>query len=126
MASTTARGQQEPHDVPRDQEPQRGLDEAGAPRAPLDEARRSLEALARDLQERIVRHPFRALALALGAGYVAGGGLFTPLTGRLVFGSVRVGLRLAALPVMRDELTTLVDALTAERQDEPGKERRTQ
>ncbi len=48
-----------------------------------------------DLSRELESHPYRTLALAAAAGYVLGGGLFTPLTGHLV----RVGLRLALLPM---------------------------
>lgn len=61
-----------------------------------------------ELRDRIEAHPLRAVGLALGAGYVLGGGLFTALTARLLFGGVRVGMRLAALPFLRDELMGLI------------------
>ena len=48
-----------------------------------------------DLSREIQAHPYRTLALAAAAGYVLGGGLFTPLTGNLL----RVGLRLALVPM---------------------------
>lgn len=48
-----------------------------------------------DLSRELSEHPYRTLALAAAAGYVLGGGLFTPLTGSLM----RVGLRLAMLPM---------------------------
>jgi hypothetical protein len=78
----------------------------------VDEARRSVESLADDLRERVEEHPLRTLGLALGAGYVLGGGLFTALTGRLLFGGLRIGLRLAALPLVREELLGMVETIT--------------
>lgn len=48
-----------------------------------------------DLSRELQDHPYRTLALAAAAGYVLGGGLFTPLTGH----ALRVGLRLALLPM---------------------------
>lgn len=48
-----------------------------------------------DLTRALHEHPYRTLALAVAAGYVLGGGLFTPLTGRLL----RLGVRAAMLPV---------------------------
>jgi len=55
--------------------------------------------LARAIQD----HPIRTLLLAAGAGYVFGGGLLTPTTGRLL----RVGLRAVALPLLRRQLISL-------------------
>jgi hypothetical protein len=71
-----------------------------------------------DLQGRANRHPYGTVAAALGIGYVIGGGLFTPLTGRLVGLAVRLGLRLAVLPVIKDELQGLAESLT--QHDEEG------
>lgn len=48
-----------------------------------------------DLTRELAEHPYRTLALAAAAGYVLGGGLFTPLTGRIL----RIGLRAAMLPL---------------------------
>ena len=67
-----------------------------------------------DLQGRVDRHPYGTLAAALGIGYVLGGGLFTPLTGRLVGLGLRIGLRLAALPMIKDEIADLAEMLGKE------------
>ena len=56
-------------------------------------------ALMRDLHSETEKHPFRTVAIALGGGFVVGGGLFSPLTARLVGVLIRVGLRAAALPL---------------------------
>jgi len=56
-----------------------------------------------DIRARVQRHPYAMLALAAGVGYVLGGGLFTRLTGSLV----RLGVRLAAVPLVKDELMNL-------------------
>ena len=76
-------------------------------------ARESVDDLrdAVDLQGRVDRHPYGTVAAALGIGYLLGGGLFTPLTGRLVGLAMRIGLRLAVLPVVRDELAGLAESL---------------
>jgi hypothetical protein len=58
-----------------------------------------------DLRGRLERNPYATLAAAFGVGYVLGGGLFTPLTGRLI----RLGLRLAALPLVKDELLHMAE-----------------
>jgi hypothetical protein len=73
-----------------------------------------------DLQGRANRHPYGTVAAALGIGYVLGGGLFTPLTGRIVGLAVRLGLRLAVLPVIKDELQGLAESLGSEGEVEVG------
>ncbi len=59
-----------------------------------------------DLKGRVERNPYAMLAAAAGVGYVLGGGLFTPLTARVL----RLGMRLAALPLVKDELVGLAEA----------------
>lgn len=59
-----------------------------------------------DLKGRVQRNPYGMVAAALGVGYVLGGGLFTPLTARLL----RVGVRLAMLPFVKDELMGMAEA----------------
>jgi hypothetical protein len=65
----------------------------------------SMESFSRtlDLRGRVERHPIGMVLGALGVGYVLGGGLFSPLTGRLV----RVGMRLALVPLIKSQLTVL-------------------
>ena len=58
-----------------------------------------------DLRGRVQRNPYGTLLAAAGIGYVLGGGLFTPLTARIV----RFGLRLAALPLVKDELMGMAE-----------------
>jgi hypothetical protein len=102
-----------------------GESAASRARNVVENARERVTAVADryELQERVAAHPFRALGIALGAGYIIGGGLFTPFTARVVFSGVRLGLRLAALPVIRNELTTLFGEQT---QDYFAEERREQ
>jgi hypothetical protein len=78
----------------------------------VEEARRSLETAVDDVRDRVQRQPVKTLALAVGAGYVVGGGLFTPLTGRLFYTGLRIALRLAALPLVREELMALVETIS--------------
>jgi hypothetical protein len=59
-----------------------------------------------DLKGRVQRNPYGMVAAAVGVGYVLGGGLFTPLTARIV----RLGLRLLALPLVKDELFGIAEA----------------
>jgi hypothetical protein len=66
-----------------------------------------------DIDGRVSRHPFGTVAAALGIGYVLGGGIFSPLTGRLVGFGLRMGLRLAAIPFIQNELSALVESVGA-------------
>jgi hypothetical protein len=59
-----------------------------------------------DLRGRVQRHPYGMLAAAAGVGYVLGGGLFTPFTARVL----RLAVRLAALPLVKDELIGMAEA----------------
>lgn len=59
-----------------------------------------------DLKGRVDRNPYLTLAAAAGVGYILGGGLFTPLTARMV----RLGVKLAALPFVKDELLGMAEA----------------
>jgi hypothetical protein len=74
------------------------------------------------IEERVNRNPYGAVAAALGIGYVLGGGIFTPLTSRIVALGLRIGIRLAVLPMLKDEISVLADALGGE--GEAGKGRR--
>lgn len=73
-----------------------------------------------DVDGRVDRHPYGTLAAALGIGYVLGGGLFSPLTGRIVGLGLRLGLRLAAVPFLQRELMGVVTALGQEAEPEDG------
>lgn len=59
-----------------------------------------------DLRGRVERNPYGMMAAAVGVGYLLGGGLFTPLTARIL----RLGVRLAALPLVKDELMGMAEA----------------
>ncbi len=89
----------------------------------LDEAKGVMSDLrdTLDLRSRVERHPYGTLLAAAAVGYVLGGGLFTSLTGNLV----RLGVRLAAVPLIKDELMNLAQSalsglgVTEETQGEP-------
>ncbi len=74
----------------------------------LDEARSTFQDLgqALDLRGRVQRHPYGMVAAALSVGYVLGGGLFSSLTFRLV----GLGVRLAAVPLVKNQLLGLAEA----------------
>jgi hypothetical protein len=63
--------------------------------------------LARQTRE----HPMRSLAAAMGVGFVLGGGLFSRVTARIVSAGLRVGLRMAVVPLMARTLVTLGEGL---------------
>ncbi len=58
------------------------------------------------LTDNVEKAPYAMLSAALGVGYIVGGGLFTPTTGRLI----RLGMKLAALPMVRDRLLDVAEA----------------
>jgi len=57
-----------------------------------------------DIGRQLQEHPYRTLALAAGAGYLLGGGLFTRMTGSLL----RVGVRAMAIPAFQNVLAQAV------------------
>jgi hypothetical protein len=79
------------------------------PAAAVTEVERAL-----DLRGLVDRHPYGALAAALGAGYVLAGGLFTPLTRKLVGAGLRLGLRFAVVPYLEQQAVELATRLAAD------------
>ena len=73
-------------------------------RATVEEAAGQLIPL--DVKERFLaevrRRPVRSLAVAVAAGYLAGGGIGTILTARLLAIGFRIGVRAALIPVLAD------------------------
>jgi len=68
-----------------------------------------------DINGRVQRHPYAMMAVAVGVGYLLGGGLFTRTTARLL------GLagRIAGLPYMRSEIAGIAEAILSAREGEP-------
>jgi hypothetical protein len=62
-----------------------------------------------DLRGRVQKNPIAMVAAAAGIGYVLGGGLFSPLTARLL----RYGLRLALIPLVKSQLKGIVGSAHA-------------
>jgi hypothetical protein len=58
------------------------------------------------LTPKVEKNPYALVAAALGAGYVLGGGLLTPTTARLL----RLGLKLASVPMVRERLLDMAEA----------------
>jgi len=75
-----------------------------------------------DIEGRVERNPYGMVAAALGVGYVLGGGLFSPLTGRLVGFGVRMGLKLAAIPFLENELRGLTESMINGESDDSSSE----
>jgi len=76
---------------------------------------------AADIDGRVQRNPYGTVAAALGVGFVLGGGLFTPLTARIVGLGLRVGVRLALLPMLKDQISELADTLGGEVETKKGR-----
>jgi hypothetical protein len=69
-----------------------------------------------DLRGRVQRHPIAMVAAAAGVGYVLGGGLFSPTTGRLL----KLGLRLAIIPFVKNQLSIMAGAAASGGSPQPG------
>ena len=85
------------------------VDKAGvAAQQFFEEARATGQGLmeAVDLKGRVDRNPYGMVAAAFGIGYLLAGGLFTATTGRVL----RLGIKLAAVPLVRDELLTFAES----------------
>lgn len=73
------------------------------------------ETLRRETEE----HPGRTTAIAVGAGYLLGGGLFSPLTGRLAAVATKMIFRLALVPFISHSLVAVGETLVSgSRQDQ--------
>jgi hypothetical protein len=84
-------------------------DAMGHARKAVEEARAFKEAFASkandfsrsvDLRGRVQKNPIGMVCAAAGIGYLLGGGLFSPMTGRLV----RYGIRLALIPLLKAQI----------------------
>ena len=91
----------------------RGAGAAVAKRAP--KPRRPVESWAAKLLRQTREHPGRFVAMAVGVGYVLGGGLFSRLTARIVGTGIRIGLRTALLPFVTEGLLVLGQKQTTPR-----------
>ncbi len=79
--------------------------------------RGELESLADKLTRQTREHPGRSVAMAVGVGYVLGGGLFSRLTARIFGTGIRIGLRTALLPFVTEGLLVLGQKQTTQRED---------
>ena len=71
-----------------------------------DKAESVADAVRDSLAERVSANPYGMLAAAFAVGYVAGGGLFTKTTARMV----QMGARLAMIPQLREPLLDMAEA----------------
>jgi hypothetical protein len=60
-----------------------------------------------DLQRRMTEHPYQTMLIAVGVGYVLGGGLFTAFTAR----AVSAGARVALLPLLQRGLIDTLESV---------------
>jgi hypothetical protein len=79
--------------------------------------RTPVESLADKVVRQTREHPGRSVAMAVGVGYVLGGGLFSRLTARIVGTGIRIGLRTALLPFVTESLLALGQKHTTQRED---------
>lgn len=63
------------------------------------------------LSRAVHRHPYQAILLAAGVGYVLGGGLFT----RLTFNALRAGFQMGARPLVQRQLLAAAEATLSSR-----------
>jgi hypothetical protein len=62
------------------------------------QTRKALADLRARMDERLRRNPYGTVAAALGIGYLLGGGLFSPLTARILRVGLRIGYGVSTLP----------------------------
>jgi len=83
----------------------------------VSKARAELGSWAAKLARQTREHPGRSVAMAVGVGYVLGGGLFSRLTARIVGTAIRIGLRTALLPFVTEGILVLGQKHTTQRED---------
>ena len=83
-------------------------DDREASRRARRQTSRDLEEVKTDLVAFVSAHPVGTLAAALGVGYAFGGGIFTRLTSGLLRVGLRLGIQIAVMPVIEQELAALV------------------
>ena len=68
-----------------------------------------------DIAGRMHRNPYQTMFVAVGLGYVLGGGLFT----RFTLNVCRIGIRAGALPILQRELIGVAMAISGEHPSAP-------
>ena len=62
------------------------------------QTRQVLASLRAGMDQRLRRNPYGTVAAAIGIGYLLGGGLFSPLTARILRVGLRIGYGVSTLP----------------------------
>ncbi len=70
-----------------------------------EQAQSVAEAVTSSITDKVLENPYGMLAAAFAVGYVAGGGLFTKTTARMV----QMGARLAMIPQVREPLLDMAE-----------------
>jgi hypothetical protein len=73
-----------------------------------------------DLDGRVRRNPYGMMAAALGVGYVLGGGFFSPLTARIFRIGLKLGIRMAAIPFLENEIRGFAEAVVSGSESDEG------
>jgi hypothetical protein len=68
-------------------------------------------------------HPVRSVGIAVGAGYVLGGGLFSALSARLIALGARIALRLALVPLVTQSVVQVAEGFMPDRDETDGETR---
>jgi hypothetical protein len=83
----------------------------GRPARAKTEARAPRESWVATLTRQTQEHPGRTVALAVGAGFVLGGGLFSRLSMRVAGAGLRIAVRAAMVPAIRQGVVALAEDL---------------
>lgn len=82
-------------------------------RSVVDDSRNVISDGITTVTDRMTTNPYQTMLIAAGVGYLLGGGLFSSLTVRFL----RTGIRMAAMPLVRNELINLASSVTARNSD---------
>lgn len=104
--------------VGREQTKRRSPRAKGEARPPQGNKESWAAALTRQTQQ----HPGRTVALAVGAGFVLGGGLFSRLSMRVAGAGLRLAVRAAMVPAIRQGVVALAQDLLKTGADTPASE----
>ncbi|HEY4186858.1 MAG TPA: hypothetical protein VGP07_17415 [Polyangia bacterium] len=90
----------------------------GRPARAKTEARAPRESWVATLTRQTQEHPGRTVALAVGAGFVLGGGLFSRLSMRVAGAGLRIAVRAAMVPAIRQGVVALAEDLLRKTADD--------
>ncbi len=75
----------------------------------LDTIRRRAVGWGEELRQRTRDRPGRSIAIAVGAGFLLGGGLFSSVSARLLATGIKAGLKLALVPFLAQSLAVVAE-----------------